>query len=224
MRKWSLTMAGIALLLCHLFKVPDDWASCQLVNDLLPQFSFPSSSCWSHTLLASFCLQAFNVPEIWHIHGGLPGHRPATQQAMNQWAALTRWGVLRRGCSEKVLWVGEVVPVQGGGREDESIWRRDFGMSWDYWDLTDLNLVLGILQLTGVGEAPAGQCPSWWWLCLAITLIQSASQRLVKGDPLQSSPQAVHLQLSLRGRETTRCHGWTDQRFVSPVTLFASSK
>lgn len=135
MRRWSLTVATIALFLCHLLKISDDWASSQLVNDLLPQFPFPSSSSWSNALFSSICFRPFSVPEISHVHSGLPGHGPATKQAMNQWAALTRWGVLQRGCSEKVLWVCEVVPVHRGGREDESIWRKDLGISWDHWDL-----------------------------------------------------------------------------------------
>lgn len=219
MRRRSPTIAGITLFLCHLLKIPDDWVSSQLVNDLLPRFSFLPSSSWSLCL----CLWALSVPEICNVHSCLPGHGPSAQQAMNQWAALTRRGVLWRCCGEKVLWVGEVVPVHWGGRKDESIWRRDHGISWDHWCLPDLHLALRTLQLTGVSEAPTGQRPSRWRLRLPVALIQSSSQRLVKGDPLQGSPQAVHLQLSLWGWETTCCHCWTNQSFVSPVTLLASS-
>lgn len=117
-----LTVSALTLFLCHFLKVSYDRASSQLVNNLLPRAPFSFST--SPTAPTSFCLRcllALREPEVPQVHSDLPGHGPAAQQAVNVGATLAWWRLLWGGSGEQVFRVCEVVPVQRGRREQESI-------------------------------------------------------------------------------------------------------
>lgn len=119
-------MSTVTLLFCQLLKVPYNWASSQLVNDLLPWFS--SSSCVpSLCSLNHWWLPALRGPEVAQVYGDPPGHRSAAQRTMNERAALSRRWIVGWSRSEEVLRVCEAVPVQRRSRENVSIW----GTEWE---------------------------------------------------------------------------------------------